>query len=592
MSDFDDSLSGDETEEEKDEAPSSQKSRFSSCSRLIIFNFFKNRNKRGGIRTQPFALGGYVWNLYYFPKGTESEPKKFSLFIEIADEVNRPAFFRLTCKNHVEKEDHSCDASHNFCPKNPDWGFASFLTQENVLDSSKGYLSANGEMHILVELGFPPRVLKSSLSRQIRHGFIQNHGSSSLYSLLQALFHLPYFRLAVFQIPDLLDDDDSSLPFSLQLFFSRLQTNRASSPPIDPKHLSSLFGTTSKENVQEFNRILLSSLQQAMKGTLVEGTIEKLFRGEIINHTCCLHVPFETESQPEEFYNLLLPLQNCTSIYDSFRKYMLPSTLNGKNRYFTRRFGLQDAIRGVRFKIFPEILQITLDRFQPIKGEGMKTIEGEITFPMVLDVKEFVDSRYRESTIYHLHGVLCLREVYDHYVCIRPTMGPLWFELSKKEGIVHSEGSGFRLGEVFMLIYVRDSCVNDVFRKVGKENIPNSVRKKIKMGEGSIVEVAVVTSDMLREDKQEKFDMLEDLTKVPRVDVKKKMAVREFRKIFAEKNGVDDPEKVLLWDWITRKNTTQRVYSPLLDLDVKFDHMDVYSKFVFSFFFLDYYELL
>lgn len=66
-----------------------------------------------------------------------------------------------------------------------------------------------------------------------------------------------------------------------------------------------------QHDVQEFNRILQDKLESKMKGTPVDGMIQKLFMGKMKNYIKCVNVDFES-SMMEDFYGK----QNCVSRAD------------------------------------------------------------------------------------------------------------------------------------------------------------------------------------------------------------------------------------------------------------------------------------
>jgi ubiquitin carboxyl-terminal hydrolase 7 len=68
------------------------------------------------------------------------------------------------------------------------------------------------------------------------------------------------------------------------------------------------FGWESNESLtqhdaQELNRLLCDRLEEQMKGTLVEGAIERLFMGEFENYVQCIDVPYSS-TRRETFYDL------------------------------------------------------------------------------------------------------------------------------------------------------------------------------------------------------------------------------------------------------------------------------------------------
>ena len=611
----DETLSGDETE--KEDPPTQQVQGGDFVSKTVLIPLAVKNKKdlaNKGFYTDNFVCGDYTWRLYYFPMGNKTNC--FSVYLEAVPPKNNkedyriPAQFRLTAVNHKGKKTHTHSATHNFHANAKEWGFTEFLRREDLYDPCAGFLKDEC-LHILVET----LVQDSSVLRQeTRYIGIMNQGATGyMNSLLQALFHLPYFRRVVYRMQEAEGEGVVTIPYALQALFYHLQT---SSTPTSTKQLTKSFGWEDKDSfsqhdVTEFNRVLIDRLEREMKGTPVEGTMEKLFRGEFVNYIECINVPYKSE-RPEYFYDLQMPIEGCKTIYDSFRKYVLPETLNGENRYHAEGHGLQDANRGIRFKTFPDILELNLNRFkQDFLMDRIQKIYERFEFYPVIDLKEFADPNEKESTVYHLHGVLVHSGTMQggHYnVFLRPTEGPEWYRFddssvrkSKERVAVDNnfgEDEDYRTANVshrkfssaYMLIYVRDSRVKDIFKTVEDSDIPQFLIERLEKEQAEIkrraqekeeaekyVDVAIVTQEMLDKDEQEAFDMI-DFAKVPKLKGRKDMTLRQFREGWAKENGVDNPEKIRLWEWISRKNMTQRVEYPVDTYDCELSKMDLYEK--------------
>ena len=57
------------------------------------------------------------------------------------------------------------------------------------------------------------------------------------------------------------------------------------------------------QDVQELNRVLCDHLEDKMKGTPVEGTIQRLFEGSIRSYIQCVNVDF-TSARVETYYDI------------------------------------------------------------------------------------------------------------------------------------------------------------------------------------------------------------------------------------------------------------------------------------------------
>ena len=147
-----------------------------------------------------------------------------------------------------------------------------------------------------------------------RTGFvgILNQGATCyMNSLLQTMYNINVLRKAVYSLPTNEDEKPSeSMPLALQSVFHAMQFTDA---PVDTQDLTKSFGwdvgdafqqvcwtelrsfarapdshphslrsiVRSQHDAQEFNRILCDRLEEVMKGTKVDGTINKLFQVRI-----------------------------------------------------------------------------------------------------------------------------------------------------------------------------------------------------------------------------------------------------------------------------------------------------------------------
>jgi ubiquitin carboxyl-terminal hydrolase 7 len=147
---------------------------------------------------------------------------------------------------------------------------------------------------------------------------LKNQGATCyLNALLQTLFFTNKLRNAVYMMPTENDDPTKSVALGMQRIFYDLQFSDTS---IDTDSLTTSFGWDSidslyQHDVQEFSRILLDKLEEKMKGTPADGTIQSLFCGIIRSYIKCVDVPFES-SRDEDFYDIQLNVKgNATSKY-------------------------------------------------------------------------------------------------------------------------------------------------------------------------------------------------------------------------------------------------------------------------------------
>lgn len=176
-------------------------------------------------------------------------------------------------------------------------------------------------------------------------------------------------------IPTENDRPTDSIPLGLQRLFYRLQT---SDTPPNTTELTRSFGWDSldafmQHDVQEFSRVLLDELEGKMKGTQAEGTVARLFGGNLRNVIRCLHVPYQSV-RVEDFYDIQLTIRGVRCLADSFERYIQAEQMIGDNKYRAEGYGLQDACRFVVFEHLPPVLHLHLERytFDPATGAIIK----------------------------------------------------------------------------------------------------------------------------------------------------------------------------------------------------------------------------
>ncbi|KAL0426633.1 UNVERIFIED_CONTAM: Ubiquitin carboxyl-terminal hydrolase 12 [Sesamum latifolium] len=327
-----------------------------------IENFSRLNMKK--LYSDVFVVGGYKWRVLIFPKGNNVD--YLSMYLDVADSSSLPygwsryAQFSLAVVNQLNsKYTIKKDTQHQFNQRESDWGFTSFMPLSELYDPNKGYLVNDT---CVVEADVAVR---------------------------KTLYHIPYFRKAVYHMPTTENDNPSgSIPLALQSLFYKLQYNDTS---VATKELTKSFGWDTydsfmQHDVQELNRVLCEKLEDKMKGTVVEGTIQKLFEGHHMNYIECINVDFKS-TRKESFYDLQLDVKGCKDVYASFDKYVEVERLEGDNKYHAEEHGLQDAKKGVLFIDFPPVLQLQLKRFEyDFMRDTMVKINDRYEFPLELDL--------------------------------------------------------------------------------------------------------------------------------------------------------------------------------------------------------------
>ncbi|KAL6005120.1 CSN-associated deubiquitinating enzyme Ubp12 [Asimina triloba] len=343
-----------------------------------------------------FFVGGYRWRVLIFPKGNNVD--HLSMYLDVADSASLPygwsryAQFNLAVINQIHsKYTVRKDTQHQFNARESDWGFTSFMPLSDLYDPTRGYL-VNDTLVVEAEVAVRRVVDYWTYDSKKETGYVglKNQGATCyMNSLLQTLYHIPYFRKAVYHMPTTENDMPSgSIPLALQSLFYKLQYSDNS---VATKELTKSFGWDTydsfmQHDVQELNRVLCEKLEDKMKGTVVEGTIQQLFEGHHMNYIECINVDYKS-TRKESFYDLQLDVKGCRDVYASFDKYVEVERLEGDNKYHAEQHGLQEAKKGVLFIDFPPVLQLQLKRFEyDFMRDTMVKINDRYEFPLQLDL--------------------------------------------------------------------------------------------------------------------------------------------------------------------------------------------------------------
>ncbi|KAG8504011.1 hypothetical protein CXB51_002300 [Gossypium anomalum] len=471
-----------------------------------------------------FVVGGYKWRILIFPKGNNVD--HLSMYLDVADSSALPygwsryAQFSLAVVNQVHhKYSIRKDTQHQFNARESDWGFTPFMPLSDLYDPSKGYI-VNDTVVVEAEVVVRKILDYWSYDSKKETGFVglKNQGATCyMNSLLQTLYHIPYFRKAVYHMPTTENDMPiGSIPLALQSLFYKLQYNDTS---VATKELTKSFGWDTydsfmQHDVQELNRVLCEKLEDKMKGTVVEGTIQKLFEGHHMNYIECINVDYKS-TRKESFYDLQLDVKGCRDVYASFDKYVEVERLEGDNKYHAEEHGLQDAKKGVLFIDFPPVLQLQLKRFEyDFMRDTMVKINDRYEFPLQLDLDR-EDRKYLSPdadtsvrNLYTLHSVLVHSGGVHgghYYAFIRPTLSDQWYKFDDervtkeemKRALEEQYGGeeelpqtnpGFnntpfkftKYSNAYMLVYIRESDKDKIICNVDEKDIAEHLKIRLK----------------------------------------------------------------------------------------------------------------
>jgi len=321
------------------------------------------------------------------------------------------AKFRLQLSGaHASLQPNPKESSHVFTTE--DRGFDKIVRIDKLKEATPEATEFTIDIQIMAERKARPDDYSSKAST----GYVglKNQGATCyMNSLLQSLYHIPAFRQAVFWMPTQNDPKTetgkSSIGLALQRIFYHLQEG---DKEMSTKKLTQSFGWDSADafmqhDVQEFSRVLSDSLETKMKGTVVDGTIQKLFEGKSQMFIECVNVDFKS-ARTETYLDLSLNVKGCPNLEASLKQYIEVEKLEGDNQYRAEGHGLQDARKGTRFVSMPPVLQLQLKRFEyDAMADAMVKVNDRFEFPNILDVDQFLaEDAPNRGDPYYLHSVL------------------------------------------------------------------------------------------------------------------------------------------------------------------------------------------
>ncbi|KAJ1970583.1 ubiquitin-specific protease ubp15, partial [Dimargaris xerosporica] len=574
-----------------------------------------------------FECGGQRWRILLFPFGNNAQDT-ISMYLECVHSKEEKdwvvcAQFVLAISNPNDPTVYYLNqAHHRFTSDEADWGFTRFLDLRSATEAGPGAKHPIMEGDSCVATAYiqvvkdPTGILWHNFQdydskKQTGHVGLHNQGATCyMNSLLQSLYCTNYFRKATYQIPTDKDDPTKSVALALQRVFYNLQF---SSSTVETTELTRSFGWDSldsfmQHDVQEFNRVLQDNLEEKMKGTAAEGAISKLFVGRMKSFIKCVNVDFES-SRIENYYDIQLNVKGCNTLRDSFKDYCAEEMLEGDNKYMAEGHGLQDAKKGVIFEDFPPVLHLQLKRFEyDMLRDTMVKINDRHEFPSRIDLEEFLspEADRSKSWSYTLHGVLVHSGDLSgghYFALLKPGKDDKWLKFDDDQVIPVTEREVFeenfggealgrhgrggpaptmrsvrplnRYANAYMLVYIRESALDEVLASVTADDIPRHLQDKIeeenRRSEAHkreqlelhlTIETKLITDAIVKP--HQGFDLVDfqgspddESLKPLAFRVRRAMTAADYKRTVAEKLG-KDPHDFRLWIMISRQNKTVR----------------------------------
>ncbi|KAG8145440.1 hypothetical protein E2320_011973 [Naja naja] len=506
------------------------------------------------VLSPPCFVRNLPWKIMVMPRLYPDRPHQKSVgFFLQSWSCHAQAVLKIINYKDDEKS-FSRRISHLFFHKENDWGFSNFMSWSEVTDPDKGYIEDDKvTFEVYVQADAPHGVAWDS-KKHTGYVGLKNQG----------------------------DDSSKSVPLALQRVFYELQH---SDKPVGTKKLTKSFGWETldsfmQHDVQELCRVLLDNVENKMKGTCVEGTIPKLFRGKMVSYIQCKHVDYRSE-RIEDYYDIQL-------IFESFIDYVAVEQLDGDNKYDAGEHGLQEAEKGVKFLTLPPVLHLQLMRFMydPQTDQNIK-INDRFEFPDQLPLDEFLQKTDpKDAANYILHAVLVHSgdNHGGHYVVyLNPKGDGKWCKFdddvvsrcTKEEAIEHNYGghdddlSVRHCTNAYMLVYIRESKLSEVLQAVTDHDIPQQLverlqeekrieaqKRKERQEAHLYMQVQIVTEDQFcGHQGNDMYD--EEKVKYTVFKVLKNSTLTEFVQNLSQTMGFPQ-DQIRLWPMQARSNGTKR----------------------------------
>lgn len=404
--------------------------------------------------------------------------------------------------------------------------------------------------------------------------------------------------------------------YTLQRLFYQLQTANAA---VGTNELTKSFGWETRhifeqQDVQELSRKLMERMEEKMKGTKAETLLPDMFSGKIKTYISCINVDYES-SRVEDFWDVQLNVSGNKSLQDSFQDYIQVEKMDGENQYMAGdQYKLQDANKGVIFMSFPDVLHLQLKRFEyDYMRDTMTKINDRYEFPETFDAAPYLsdDADKSQNWTYQLHGVLVHSGDLNagHYYAFLKPEKEGWFykydddkvtKATRREVLEDNFGGEYRQpitnprtplqrkapimrpNSAYMLVYIRQTKVDDILCPVTEEDIPKHLRLRFD-------EEAAIREARRREREEQHLYMAvkailpttfeqhggTDLANFETAPEQDPSAPRHYRtlrtatlqdlvKRISTDMGVD-PRRVRLWLMVNRQNKTTRPDTPMMD---------------------------
>ncbi|KAE8384515.1 hypothetical protein BDV23DRAFT_189140 [Aspergillus alliaceus] len=436
-----------------------------------------------------FECGRWPWRIICFPSGNNVD--NISLYLSHAyEEGQEPSDWYACVQFAIVLWDPQApsqyiarDAHHRFTVDEPDWGFTDFCRNED----KDNCLKRCGAMSITVYLRLvkdPTGVLwhnfyKYDSKKETGMVGLTRRGTLCyLNTTLQSLYNITAFRKVIYNIPSE-TGTPSDFVSELQALFRSLETSDSA---VSTMGLTASFGWHGREfipeDICEFWRVLMMSLQRRLQGTSVQRSLSDLFVGK-----SCTYLlrggDLGHKLSEEEFWHLDLKIRDNSTLQCSFDEITAPSPGSNSSNSGT--------IRVRKFETLPPVLCLQLQRAAlDTNQKRVVKLYDSFEFGLEFDATRYIwpGATTSEPWLYQLIGVI----VHDgdaltgkHYCFLRPGKEEPFYRFENEQvnratikeavnanfgcGSLRSQSQGEKpsAATAVMLLYLRKSRLNDLF---------------------------------------------------------------------------------------------------------------------------------
>ena len=347
------------------------------------------------------------------------------------------------------------------------------------------------------------KVQNQPMKRNQYNGLLNQGSTCYLNTVIQNLFHIPFFRNVIYQFK--LSNDTNrqeKVIKSLQSLFYNLEYGNI---PCNTRLLTSSLGMSNQDvmiqhDAQEFFIHFTDQLIDILKSDEKQkDKIEYIFGGKTIQTV--KNSGFQILSSHEEkFFELIIGLAESVEI--SLRNFVKEEIINDYNDDRTQT--VQKVTMQTKLLKLPRVLKLLIKRYQYDNGSSLNYKDNRrMEFSENLDLSPFVYNNGQNGcTKYKLYGVIVHQGTHNgghYYTYIRPEMKGNWFlfndsnvSSSTSHDAIENNFGGFsgyfsyvKSYSAYILIYVRVDSINEMFMLSQNESprmiqIPSEIRLEAK----------------------------------------------------------------------------------------------------------------